>query len=228
MTLTVSVVVPALDEARALPGLLALLARLDVAEVIVADGGSRDGTVAIAEAHGARVVQGTRGRGPQQNAGAEQARGEVLWFVHADVRPPDGAVDAIRRALDDPRVVGGAFRIRTVPSGGAVPLGPLLRVADLRSRFTRLPYGDQAMFARAEAFRAVSGFPAARMFEDVELARRLWLRGRLVTLREEVEVSGRRFEARPLASLLAMNALPTLHRLGVPERWLLRLYPPVR
>lgn len=228
MTTTVSVVVPVLDEAKALPGLLAALRAHDVLEVVVADGGSRDDTVALAEAGGARVVHAPRGRGPQQNAGASVARGQVLWFVHADARPHAESVPAIRRALDAPDVVGGAFRLRTVPSDAAVRLGGLLRIADVRSRVTRLPYGDQAIFARAATFREVGGFPQVGMFEDVGLARRLWRRGRLVTLPLEIEVSGRRFEARPLASLVAMNVLPTLHRLGVPDRWLLRLYPPVR
>ncbi|MCB9664274.1 MAG: TIGR04283 family arsenosugar biosynthesis glycosyltransferase [Alphaproteobacteria bacterium] len=226
---SVSVVVPTLDEARALPGLLRRLAWLPLREVIVVDGGSRDGTAGIAAAAGARVVRtGTAGRGPQLARGAAEARGEVVWFLHADARPPLDAVARIREALAGDDVVGGAFLLHTVPGGGPWSLGPLLRVADLRSRWTGLPYGDQGIFCRREALDAVGGVPAQPLFEDLELSRRLRARGRLARVPQEIEVSGRRFEARPLASFVAMHALPVLYRLGVPPARLARWYAPVR
>jgi hypothetical protein len=100
----------------------------------------------------------------------------------------------------------------------------LLRLADLRSRYTSLPYGDQALFVRAEIFHAIGGFPEMPLMEDLELSRRLRRRGRIRTVRDCVRVSGRRFEARPLYYAFLMNVLPLLYRLGVPAAWLARTY----
>ena len=152
------------------------------------------------------------------------ATGEVLLFLHADVGLPADAVAHVGRALADSGVVAGAFRVRTVADDGANWLGPLLRIADLRSRVTRLPYGDQAVFVRREAFDAVGGFPDEPLMEDVVLARRLRRIGRMVTVPAYVRASGRRFLRRPVTSVLAMWTFPMLHRLGVPPRVLARMY----
>ncbi len=224
-SLTVSAIVPTLHESGRIASLVDRLLAVGVHEVVVADGGSADGTRALAAARGARVVEGPRGRAAQLNRGAARAQGEVCWFVHADVWPPDGAVDAIRAALADPSVVGGAFHTRTARDRDAGPPPAWLRLADVRQRYTRLPYGDQALFVRAETFRDAGGYRAdLRMFEDVDLARRLWAHGSLRFLRPPVVVSARRYEARPLRSLLAMNLFPAAWRLGVPTAVLERLY----
>jgi rSAM/selenodomain-associated transferase 2 len=224
--MTLSVVIPVLDEVarigrrldelRALPG---------VDEVLVVDGGSQDGTTAVVRsAPGVRLLVAPRGRGAQLNVGARAAMGAVLLFLHADVTLPPDAPVRITTALADPAVVGGAFRTRTVADGGVNWLGPLLRLADLRSRWTRLPYGDQAVFVRREAFAAVGGFPEQPIMEDVELARRLRRVGRLVTVPASVSVSGRRFLHDPLRAALSMRLLPILYRLGVSPARLARLY----
>lgn len=219
-------VVPTLDEAARLPHLLSRLRTLSVHEVLVVDGGSRDGTPALARHGGATVIEGVQGgRGPQLAAGARAATGDVLWFLHADADPPDEGPTLIGRALARPEVVGGAFRLHTIDDGGPWHLGPLLRLADLRSRTTRLPYGDQGLFARRAALEAIGGVPELPIFEDLELARRLWTQGRLVTLPAEVRVSGRRFTHRPVYHLAVMNLLPVLYRLGVPAERLARAYP---
>lgn len=225
----VGVVVPTLDEEAALPGLLDRLAGLDLTEVVVVDGGSTDATVEVARAAGARVVQGVgRGRGLQIAAGARAVRGEVVWILHADARPPSDAVTRMRAALSRSDVVAGAFLLHTVPAGGRFRLGPLLRVADLRSRWTRLPYGDQGLFVRRTALDTIGGVPEQALFEDLELSRRLRRVGRIATVPVELEVSGRRFEAHPFRALVLMHALPALYRLGVAPERLARLYPPVR
>src|SRR5262245_65220648 len=131
------------------------------------------------------------------NAGARAARGDVLLFLHADAALPPDAARLIERALDDPGVVAGAFRLRTVAEGGARWLGPLLRLADLRSRVTRLPYGDQAVFVRRAAFERIGGFPDQPLMEDIELARRLWRVGRITTAPGGGRASGRRLIANP-------------------------------
>jgi rSAM/selenodomain-associated transferase 2 len=223
---TLSVVIPTLDEAARIGLRLSELAAQAVDEVIVADGGSRDGTVEIARAQsGVQVVTAARGRGRQQNDGARAAGGDVLLFLHADTQLPADARGWIERALAEADVVAGAFRVRTVADAGHRNwLGPFLRIADIRSHLTRLPYGDQALFVRRSAFVAVGGFPDEPLMEDVGLVRRLRRVGRIVTVPAYVRASGRRFLRHPIAGTLAMWTFPTLHRVGVPSRVLARLY----
>ena len=107
-------------------------------------------------------------------------------------------------------------------------LAPLLHLADIRSRITRFPYGDQAIFMRREAFARAGGFPDQPLMEDLELSRRLRRLGRVVTVPAVVRVSGRRFLDRPIHSTLINRVLPILYRLGVPPRVLAQLYGDVR
>jgi len=148
----------------------------------------------------------------------------VLLFLHADAQLPVDAAAWVARALADTQVVAGAFRLRTVADVGRNWLGPFLRIADIRSHVTKLPYGDQALFVRRDAFEAVGGFPAEPLMEDIGLVRRLRRLGRIVTVPAYVRVSGRRFLQHPIAGTLAMWTFPSLQRLGVPPRWLARLY----
>ena len=229
----VSVIMPVLDEARrlgaAIDEVLGLPGRK---EVIVIDGGSRDRTLAIARGKPVRVVEGPRGRARQMNAGAAVAGGDVLLFLHADTSLPRDVLEHIERTLTDPCVVAGAFRTWTVADvadgGDARWFAPLLHAADLRSRYTSLPYGDQALFVRAEAFRRVGGFPDQPLMEDLELSRRLRRIGRIHTVPARVRVSGRRFLARPVFYTLAVNLFPPLYRLGVSPERLAKLYRSVR
>ena len=158
---TISVIVPVLDEEARLGRRLAELAATPgLGEVLVVDGGSADSTVAIAHTFsGVRLLSAARGRARQMNAGAAAAVGDVFLFLHADVSLPRDAAAWIVRTLADPRVVAGAFRTWTVPDGAPSRLGPLLRLADIRSRVARFPYGDQAIFVRRDAFARAGGFP---------------------------------------------------------------------
>ena len=116
-----SIIIPALDEARSIGATLDAASRVrGAAEVIVVDGGSADATPAIARERGARVVASARGRGAQMHAGALAARGEVFWFLHADTLAPADADRRIARALEDPRAAGGNFRVRFDGAGGAI------------------------------------------------------------------------------------------------------------
>ena len=224
-----SIIVPVLNEEVRISAHLAKLVGLSgVDEIIVIDGGSVDRTPQLAVAARCRVMTAPRGRGTQMNAGAVAASGDILLFLHADVTLPADAPSLIRTALADPGVVAGAFRTRTIAEGRHTWATRWLGLADLRSRYTRLPYGDQALFVRRDAFQRVGGFPAQPLFEDVEISRRLRSVGRVRTLRARVSVSGRRFLARPLYFAILMNVLPILYRLGVSPQTLQRAYGDVR
>jgi len=225
-----SVIVPTLNEAERV-GVLVERLRADpgIREILVVDGGSVDGTAIVAREAGATaVVTAPAGRARQMNAGARLAVGDVLAFVHADVTPPTALSRHVRAALADPRAVGGAFVTWTVDEGGDSWLGPLIHLADVRSRLTRLPYGDQVLFVRRHDFEAVGGFPDQPLMEDLAIALRLRARGRLARVPARVTVSGRRLVRSPLRTTLIWNTFPLLYRLGVSPERLARLYQHVR
>lgn len=226
---------PALNEAEGIGAALATVARQSgPVEAVVVDGGSTDGTAEAARTAlpGVLVVEAARGRALQMNAGAARARGDVLLFLHADTRLPDGALDAVRDALSDPAAVAGCFRTTFGLGRSAGGFGPLGRVfmrlweARLWTRWHRLAFGDRALFVRREAFEAVGGFPAQPIFEDLDVVRALRRRGRFVFLDAAVETSARRFrrggalgqQARNLGLWLGWNA-------GLPPDRLKRFYP---
>lgn len=222
-----SLIVPVFDEQHRIGAALeAVASQPGIDECIVVDGGSRDDTAAIARARdGVVVVDSPRGRGRQLNAGAAVATGDVLMFLHADVTLPERAAEVVAQTLEAPGVVAGAFRTWTVPDRrDRWWLSTIMHLADLRSRYTTLPYGDQALFVRAAAFRAAGGFPDVPLMEDIALSRRLRELGRLRIARACVTVSGRRFEARPLRTTVYWNSFPLLHALGVKASVLARLY----
>jgi len=228
--LRVSVIIPTLDEEARIATRLRELGTLSaVTEVIVVDGGSGDATVAIARSFPTiRVLEGVRGRAAQMNRGAAAARGDVLLFLHADVSLPVEAGALIEATMLDEGIVAGVFQTWTVADTSRRWFAPFLHLADLRSRYTSLPYGDQAMFVRAGVFRAIGGFPEIPIMEDLELARRLWRVGRISTLPATVQVSGRRFLARPVYYAVLVNVLPWLYRLGVSPLALAALYQKAR
>jgi rSAM/selenodomain-associated transferase 2 len=220
----ISIIIPVLDEERRIGHCLAELQGFE--EFIVVDGGSRDRTVEIARAAGARVETAPRGRASQMNHGARLASGEVLLFLHADVSLPEGAAAHVERSFSDAGVVAGAFRTWHVADDGR--RAPWLHLADLRSRLSGLPYGDQALFVRRQAFERAGGFPDQPLMEDLELSRRLRRLGRVAIVPASVRVSGRRFLAHPIRDTLLVNAFPLLYRLGVPAERLARFYADVR
>ena len=237
---SVTVIIPALDEVGALPGLLGDLEGQEGAgplQVILADGGSRDGTVALFEA-GTRnwAARGwavraldcpKTGRAAQMNAGAAIARGDLLLFLHADTRLPPQALRAVRASLLDRRVVGGGFRHR-FDAGGAL-LRLISFYATSRSRLRRLHYGDQAMFVRRSRFEALGGFPDIPLFEDLRLALALRRCGTVITLAPPVVTSSRRLRQGGVARTAARFAwLKLRHALGADPRRLRGHYPDVR
>jgi rSAM/selenodomain-associated transferase 2 len=223
-----SIVVPALDEAAGIAAALEPLAPLRAAghEVIVVDGGSSDATAAVAARFADRVLAAPRGRASQMNAGAGVAAGEVLLFLHADTRLPDGADRLVLDALATSRRAWGRFDVRI--EGRHWLLAVVAWLMNRRSRWTGIATGDQAIFVRRAAFETVGGFPAQPLMEDVELSARLKRISPPVCLDGPVVTSGRRWESYGvLRTILLMWWLRLCYFLGTPpERLAQRYYGP--
>jgi rSAM/selenodomain-associated transferase 2 len=210
-----SVIVPVLNEAAHLERLLADLERVcPEAEVIVVDGGSIDGSQDVVRRFPrVSLVEAERGRARQMNAGARQAAGDVLLFLHADTTLPSGAPAAILRALRDPAVVGGRFDVRF---DSPRPIFRLIAgMMNVRSRLSGISTGDQCIFARRDTFDNMKGFPDMPLMEDVEFSRRLKRQGRLACLRLHVTTSARKWEQEGvLRTIVLMWTLRLLYALG--------------
>ena len=190
-----SIVIPVLNEAGAIEATLQALQPLRArgAEVVVADGGSLDSTVALSEPLADQVLSAPAGRARQMNAGAAATRGEALLFLHADTRLPSGSDHLVRQALQ----AGAAWgRFDVHISGRPAMLHVVATLMNLRSRWTGIATGDQAIFMTRAAFEQVGGFPDQPLMEDVEISRRLRAMGRPACLRARVTTSGRRWETR--------------------------------
>jgi rSAM/selenodomain-associated transferase 2 len=219
-----SIVMPVLDEAAAIAATLAGLAplRADGAELIVVDGGSRDGTPALCRGLADAVLASPRGRARQMNAGAQAASGSVLLFLHADTGLPPAALALVAQALA--RHAWGRFDVAIAGRSRWLPLVAALMNA--RSRLTGIATGDQAIFVRREAFDAVGGYPDQPLMEDIELCRRLRRIGRPACLRAKAVTSGRRWDERGAWRTIAlMWQLRLLYWLGVPAERLASSYP---
>jgi rSAM/selenodomain-associated transferase 2 len=222
-----SVIVPALEEAEALPATLARARAGAIHELIVVDGGSRDATRALATPFADRVLTTERGRARQMNSGAAAATGDVLLFLHADTALPAGFERAIAAALADARVVGGRFDVRL--EGASPGLRVVAAAINLRSRLTRIATGDQAIFARRAVFDALGGYPEIPLLEDVSFTRALKRAGRIACLRETVVTSARRWESRGVVrTVVLMWTLRLGYALGASPARLLRFYRDVR
>lgn len=220
-----SVVIPALNEVAGMSAVLHALAPLAArgAQLLVADGGSVDGTVALAQAGGAQVVQAPRGRAVQMNAGAQQATGDVLLFLHADTRLPPDADRLIAQALASSPQVWGRFDVRI--EGQPRLLRVIAACMNRRSRWTGIATGDQALFMTRAAFDAVAGFPVQPLMEDIEISRRLLKLSRPACLRARVVTSGRRWETQGVwRTVLLMWRLRLAYWRGAAPERLAALY----
>jgi rSAM/selenodomain-associated transferase 2 len=223
----VSVVVPVLDEADGIDALLDHLAALDdgALEVIVVDGGSRDGTAGHAERHPSapRVLRaGLPGRASQQNAGAAAARGELVVFLHADSRLPGSAIRSLRAALRDPGLLGGNFALRF---DGRDPFSRALTVHYRIQRRFGVYYGDSTLWLRRSSWDALGGFAPLPIMEDYDLVRRLERAGRTACLPGPARTSSRRWLAAGVGrTFLVWVAIRWLWIAGVPAERLVALY----
>jgi rSAM/selenodomain-associated transferase 2 len=225
--MTVSVIVPVLNEEGGIGETLRRARQPGVREIIVVDGGSMDETRAVAQPLADRVLSAPRGRAAQMNAGAERANGDILLFLHADTLVPAGFAEAVAAACTTPAVVGGRFDVDLTPST------PLLRLTgelmNWRSRLSRIATGDQAMFVRRDVFERLGGYANIPLMEDVDLSRRLKGAGRIACLRQRVTTSARRWHAHgAVKTILLMWKLRALYCCGVSPVRLRRLYDDAR
>jgi len=218
-----TIVLPVLNEAAIIVAALRALAPLRArgAEIIVADGGSRDGTAQLAEPFADRVITVLRGRGAPMNAGAALGAGDALLFLHADTALPDHADRLIDAALA--RRAWGRFDLRI--AGRHPLLTVIARMINWRSRLTGIATGDQAIFVTREAFAAVGGFPDLPLMEDIAISRRLKRLCRPYCIATPALTSGRRWEHNGvLRTILLMWRLRLGYYLGVEPALLARLY----
>jgi len=221
----VSIIIPVFNEASLIrPFLSNLRKRTSGAEIVVVDGRSTDGTEQLAQGFCDQVIRsGERSRAKQMNAGADAARGDIFWFLHADAEVPLESLNEIGRMMNDPKVCGGFFRIR-LPASPAV-----YRLTDGFAHYAglllRMRCGDHGMFCRRSAFVDAGGFPDVPLMEDVEFFRRLCRCGRLVHSSKRIAASPRRYETvGPTRLTFAYGSIATLYLFGVSLSTLARIY----
>jgi rSAM/selenodomain-associated transferase 2 len=221
---SIAVIVPTLNEAKAISVLLHQLAQDGFAEIVVADSASTDGTIEIVKTcPRARLVPAPRGRGAAMREGVTQTKSDYIFLLHADSALPAGAAGLIRTALADPTVAGGCFRLRFDQDTSLLRLYPWL------SRFDSpiTTFGDQGYFMHRAALQDAGGVPDLPIREDVELRRRLKTQGQFVKLSSEIVTSARRFQKSGIIAGQSRNAILLAgYYLGVRPDWLSRFYPP--
>jgi rSAM/selenodomain-associated transferase 2 len=235
--MTISVIIPTLNEEKTTTAALIQTAALGFEELIVVDGGSSDGTAEIVASHmhspqssalsPIRFVPAPRGRARQMNEGVKASRGEILLFLHADTRLPSTAKQDIEAAMQNSQVVGGRFDVAfdRQTCWSAV----ISAMMNWRSRWSGIATGDQAFFVRRQVFEQLGGFTEIPLMEDIDFSRRLKRMGRTAPLRSRVVTSYRRWETNgPIRTILLMWTLRFLYWTGVSPQRLAHLYTTVR
>lgn len=223
----ISIIIPVLNEANriqsALQAMQSACQNNRSIEIIVVDGGSQDDTVTLAKTAGATVITTQTGRAHQMNAGAKVATGEILLFLHADTCLPHQFDADVKQALTDAKTIAGAFQLHidgTEPGLRWVERGVLYR-----SRWLQLPYGDQALFLKADTFRQLQGFPELPLMEDFAFVRRLQALGKIAIVPATVTTSARRWQKLGVLRTTVINQLVIVaYFLGVPVEQLARWY----
>jgi rSAM/selenodomain-associated transferase 2/rSAM/selenodomain-associated transferase 1 len=219
----ISVIIPVLNEAGHIADTITSIGHGNKAEIIVVDGGSLDDTVSIARQLGATVIESSAPRSKQMNLGADEASKDILLFLHADTVLPENYSRWVHRTLEQPGVVVGAFKLRIdspVPS-----LRFIECIANWRSQFLKMPYGDQAIFMFANVFHQIGGFPDIPIMEDFELIRRFQKLGDVLTLPVPVITSPRRWLNQGILKTTLINQMIVLsYFLGITPDSIFRLY----
>lgn len=214
----ISIIIPTLNESKNIKATLASTSNSRNVEVIVVDGGSQDNTVGIAQSCGVKVIPGYQNRACQMNAGAMNATGEILLFLHADTLLPANFDRMIRSTLQQPNTVAGAFSLRI----NAPQIG--LRLVEWgvkwRSKYLQMPYGDQAIFITKDKFNDLGGFPELPIMEDFELIRHLKRLGKITLIGVPVTTSPRRWLKKGILQTTLINQIVIIaYFLGIsPQR----------
>lgn len=230
--MNISVIIPTFNEEISIAKTLDALSRLvNISEIIVVDGGSKDKTVEIVGNYkGTKEIKlietAEANRGKQLNEGTKHASGDVFWFVHADTRPVQGCGKQIKELMRYDEIVGGSFKIIFDGDGKWARfltwLYPQLRAIGL-------VYGDSAFFVRRETYEKIGGFRDLPLFEDVDLYKRLLKKGQFVYVDLPISTSSRRFENRSfLWTFLKWSVFQGLYWFGVPPKLLAPKYAPIR
>jgi rSAM/selenodomain-associated transferase 2 len=219
----ISIIIPTLNEAENLASAIASARSDSTAEIIVVDGGSSDATAQIAASSGAKFYVVSKGRAKQMNAGAAIAKGDALLFLHADTRLPADFDVHVSRVLNEPGVVAGAFELSL--NGPERGLRFIERMVKWRSKVLQMPYGDQAIFLRADLFREAGGFPDIPIMEDFELMLLLRKKGRVCICPAQVITSARRWHSIGVLKTTIINqSIIIAYSLGVPPSRIARWY----
>jgi rSAM/selenodomain-associated transferase 2 len=221
----ISIIIPTLNEAESLPGLLASLSRSKVAhEVIVCDGGSSDKTVSIAQNFNTKVLTSAPGRGIQLSAGTSISNGELILFLHADTRLHSDALERLETILiEKPDIVGGNFRVFYDDKS------PFCRFVEFLCRSMRtigMYYGDSGIFVRRHVYDAIGGIRPIEIMEDVDFVLRLEKSGKTCCISDiPLTTSTRRFKrSSPLSLIIMWVRMHILFACGVSTRYLARIY----
>jgi rSAM/selenodomain-associated transferase 2 len=200
------------------------LQKFAAAEIIVADGDYEGSTLREISNTNVKKILCPKGRARQINCGAAKSSGDILIFLHADTRLPEKALKMIATLLEDEEIVGGAFDLGIDSQRFAFRI--IEKIASIRSRLTRIPYGDQAIFIRRDYFQSLGGFKDIPIMEDVELMRRIKRQqGKINILKDKVKTSPRRWETEGVVFCTLRNwFLITLYSLGAKPETLAKFY----
>jgi rSAM/selenodomain-associated transferase 2 len=220
---TVAVIVPVFNEAQLLPEKLTSLKALNTDELIFIDGGSTDGTKQLLEASGVLWFTGAKGRAAQMNVGAGKCKSDVVLFVHIDTEIDENNISAIRTVMCQSDKVGGRFDICL--SGHYPAYRMISWFINIRSRWSKISTGDQALFVRRAVFQQMGGFADLPLMEDVDFSTRLKRKGSIACLRQRVTTSSRRWQQHGIIrTILLMWKLRFLYWLGTPADKLAAMY----
>jgi rSAM/selenodomain-associated transferase 2 len=227
MNQQISIIIPVLNESGIINFTIEHLYTLDSAdtvEIIVVDGSPHGETINTITGSDVQKISGQKGRGSQMNQGAAVAGGDILLFLHADTRLSHDALNQIVAATKQPDVVGGAFDLRIQSEKKIFRL--IEQAASIRSRLTRIPYGDQAIFFKKRFFDQIGGYRDIPIMEDVELMQRVRKAGKKIKfISRKVQTASRRWEKEGIVYCTLRNwSIRTLYLLGVPPEKLKKFY----
>ncbi len=223
----VSIIVPVLNEEKTIKENLENLTKIEGnKEIIVVDGGSCDKTVDIAKKY-AIVINSTRGRARQMNAGAKIAKGNILWFVHSDSKLDKNSILEMEQTIEE-GYIGGCFKLYFYDLDTPF-MKYVSNSSNRRAKYLKLIFGDQGIFMRKDIFEKLMGYKDMELMEDWELSRRIHKLGKMKVLDKKIGTSARRFkEGGQLKTLLLMHKIKILYVLGTPTDKLSKIYRQVR